>query len=222
VHRGGVLLNDKPAGAYTLNVSQNAWGNAAASTLYNVTGFGSLNPTNAFFNFRDWGTDDNINRGSAQSAGLEYVDCTLPACDALLGYVNFPTIQKAVDAAAINVLNPTIVNIASCNYAENVVVQKPIKLHGDTLSSCGGGTKPVIIPTSGNALEISSTSTTTTQNVTVNGVYFKQAGTQRVGILVVGHDNTAAASNRPPQDVSVRNSCFEGYATQALLMAMIQ
>jgi hypothetical protein len=46
-------------------------------------------------------------------------------------------------------------------------------------------------------------------------VYFKQAGTQRVGILVVGHDNTAAASNRPPQDVSVRNSCFEGYATQA-------
>ncbi|HRK58231.1 MAG TPA: T9SS type A sorting domain-containing protein [Candidatus Kapabacteria bacterium] len=212
---GGVLLNDKPAGAYTLNVSQNAWGNAAASTLYNVTGFGSLNPTNAFFNFRDWGTDDNINRGSAQSAGLEYVDCTLPACDALLGYVNFPTIQKAVDAAAINVLNPTIVNIASCNYAENVVVQKPIKLHGDTLSSCGGGTKPVIIPTSGNALEISSTSTTTTQNVTVNGVYFKQAGTQRVGILVVGHDNTAAASNRPPQDVRVRNSCFEGYATQA-------
>jgi hypothetical protein len=211
---GGVLLNDKPAGAYTLNVSQNAWGNAAASTLYNVTGFGSLNPTNAFFNFRDWGTDDNINRGSAQSAGLEYVDCTLPACDALLGYVNFPTIQKAVDAAAINVLNPTIVNIASCNYAENVVVQKPIKLHGDTLSSCGGGTKPVIIPTSGNALEISSTSTTTTQNVTVNGVYFKQAGTQRVGILVVGHDNTAAASNRPPQDVSVRNSCFEGYGTQ--------
>lgn len=212
---GGVLLNDRPAGNYTLNVSQNAWGNAAASTLYAVTASATLNPTAAFFTYRSGYGTDNINRGSAQSAGLEYVDCTLPACDALLGYVNFPTIQKAVDAAAINVLNPTIVNIASCNYAENVVVQKPIKLHGDTLSSCGGGTKPVIIPTSGNALEISSTSTTTTQNVTVNGVYFKQAGSQRVGILVVGHNAVAAPTNRPPQDVTVRNSCFEGYGTQA-------
>lgn len=212
---GGVLLNDKPAGAYTLNVSQNAWGNAAASTLYNVTGFGSLNPTNAFFNFRDWGTDDNINRGSAQSAGLEYVDCTLPACDALLGYVNFPTIQKAVDAAAINVLNPTIVNIAACTYNENVVVQKPIKLHGDTLSSCGGTTKPKIRPATGTALQISSTASTTTENVTVNGVYFQSAGAaDNIGILTIGWDNTDASSNRPPQDVSVRNSCFEGYGTQ--------
>jgi hypothetical protein len=220
--RGGVLLNDRPAGAYTLNVSQNAWGNASASTIYTLQTPAVLNPTAGFFTARTFPGPipassgiDGINRGSAQAANVEYVSCNLPACDDQLGYVNFPTIQKAVDAAAINVLNPTIVNIASCNYAENVVVQKPLKLHGDTLSSCGGGTKPVINPPSGNALEISSTASTTTQNVTVNGVYFKQAGTQRVGILVVGHDNTNAASNRPPQDVSVRNSCFEGYATQA-------
>ncbi len=212
---GGVLLNDRPAGAYTLNVSQNAWGNASASTLYAVTGSGTLNPTAAYFIFRDWGTDDGINRSSAQAANVEYVSCNLPACDDQLGYVNFPTIQKAVDAAAINVLNPTVVNIAACDYNENVVVQKPLKLHGDTLVSCGGVTKPIISPPSGNALEISSTSTTTTQNVTVNGVYFRRDGAQLVGILVVGHDATQAASNRPPQDVSVRNSCFEGYATQA-------
>jgi len=212
---GGVLLNDRPAGAYTLNVSSNAWGNASASTLYAVTGSATLNPTAAFFTYRMGYGADNINRGSAQAANVEYVDCNLPACDAQLGYVNFPTIQKAVDAAAINVLNPTIVNISTCDYDENVVVQKPLKLHGDTLSSCGGGTKPIISPPSGNALEISSTSTTTTQNVTVNGIYFRRDGAQMVGILVVGHDATQGASNRPPEDVSVRNSCFEGYATQA-------
>jgi hypothetical protein len=212
---GGVLLNDRPAGAYTLNVSQNAWGNASASTLYAVTGSGTLNPTAAYFIFRDWGTDDNINRGSAQSAGVEYVDCALPACDNLLGYVNFPTIQKAVDAAAINVLNPTIVNIAACTYNENVIVQKPIKLHGDTLVSCGGTTKPIISPATGTALEISSTASTTTQNVTVNGVFFLSAGAaNNIGILTVGHDNVDAASNRPPLDVTVRNSCFQGYGTQ--------
>ncbi|MFN9340745.1 MAG: hypothetical protein ACK6BZ_14780, partial [Candidatus Kapaibacterium sp.] len=220
--KGGVLLNDRPAGAYTLNVSQNAWGNASASTIYTLQTPAVLNPTAGFFTARTFlgpvpGTsgNDGINRGSAQSAGLEYVDCALPACDNLLGYVNFPTIQKAVDAAAINVLNPTIVNIAACTYNENVVVQKPIKLHGDTLVSCGGTTKPIISPATGTALQISSTTTTTTENVTVNGVFFLSAGAaNNIGILTIGWDNTDASSNRPPLDVTVRNSCFQGYGTQ--------
>lgn len=216
---GCVRYENTTSGAdRVLALPSNAWGNA--DPLNNGYGISTGSPvaagaaTDAFWSVT---SGDKMTVASPAFASTENVDISYTAATVGFGYSTFNTIQRAVNAAG----NPSTVLVKdSTTYTENVCIfnKNNVTIVGDSTATCGSSSKPVINPSSGNGFHIYTLNAgaTTTTNIIVNGFYFRQVGAQRVGILVTGYDAaTNSAANKPPTGIQVRNTCFEGYATQA-------
>ncbi|MBS1536722.1 MAG: T9SS type A sorting domain-containing protein [Bacteroidetes bacterium] len=208
--------NTTSAADRTLALTNNAWGHE--DPLNNGYGMSTGSPVAAGANtdaFWSVTSGDKMNVANPVFAAIENVATTNTATVLGWGYSAFNTIQRAVDAAG----DGTNILVGTGTYAENVCVftKTNVSIIGDSSATCGSGSKPKISPASGAAMHIftlGSAASFNTTNITVNGIHFLRAGTQREGILVTGWDNTNAATNNPPTGTQVRNSCFEGYATQ--------
>ncbi|MBK9248907.1 MAG: hypothetical protein IPM69_12530 [Ignavibacteria bacterium] len=197
----------------SLTLQGNAWGNS--DPLNNGYTYDATPPGAAADAFYGVTQGDVMAITSPQFSVAEQVNQSYTEETAGWGYSAFNTIQQAVDAAG----NPDTIVVASGNYAENVCVfsKQNVAIIGDSMATCGSGSKPVISPNSGNAMHIftlSAAAAHNTTNITVNGFFFDQEGAQEVGILTTGWDNTANAANNPPTSIEVRNTCFQDYATQ--------
>jgi hypothetical protein len=201
----------------TLSIASNAWGND--DPLNNGYGMSTGSPVAAGSSadaFWSVTPGDKMNVTSPLFASIENVDVSYTSLTVGWGYSAFATIQQAVDAAG----DPSTVLVAgSHTYTENVCVfnKNNVKIIGDSSATCGSGAKPMLDPSTGNAIHIFSLAggTGRTTNITVNGFYLKQTGSQRVGLLVTGTNAANVdATNLPPTGIQVRNTCFEGYATQ--------
>lgn len=203
-----------------LALPSNAWGNADplnnGYAIYGGTNTTPVTAGSAADAFWAVTQGDKMSVTSPVFASIETVNLAYTSATSGWGYSTFSTIQEAINAAG----NPSTVRVDSGTYTENVCVfnKNNVTIIGDSSATCGSGDKAVINPATGNGMHIFTLSggTGRTTNIIVNGLYFQQVGTQRVGLLVTGTDNTAVdATNLPPTGIQVRNTCFEDYATQS-------